>query len=70
MTEVFSYKTIARWESRGGKYWVELLLDHMGYTYNSDNGGGVFPQDWTEEQAMVRCTEIASFAPSKMKLVE
>jgi hypothetical protein len=31
---------IGRWESKGGKYWIELNKDDMGYSYNTNNGGG------------------------------
>jgi len=31
---------IARWESRGGKYWVELWRGGCDYSYRSDSGGG------------------------------
>lgn len=31
---------LARWESKGGKYWVEVYSDERGQTYHSDDGGG------------------------------
>jgi len=31
---------LARWESKGGKYWVEVYSDETGQTYRSDDGGG------------------------------
>jgi hypothetical protein len=31
---------VARWESRGGKHWLELYRDELGYTYRSSSGGG------------------------------
>jgi len=31
---------IARWETRGGKYWLELYKDESGYTYKQEHGGG------------------------------
>lgn len=31
---------LARWESKGGKYWVEVYGDERGQTYRSDDGGG------------------------------
>lgn len=34
-----------RWESRGGKYWVELYADERGYSYRADGGGGFFGKD-------------------------
>ena len=33
-------RIIARWESRGGKDWAELLHDEHGYSYRSSSGGG------------------------------
>ena len=34
-------RTIARWESLRGKYWVELYADVGGYSYKGDGCGGV-----------------------------
>lgn len=31
---------LGRWESTRGKHWVELYKDSLGYTYQSNNGGG------------------------------
>lgn len=31
---------IARWQTRGGKYWYELYQDESGFTYRGDNAGG------------------------------
>ena len=31
---------IARWESKGGKDWVELCRDDTGYGYRSPSAGG------------------------------
>lgn len=31
---------IARWETRGRKYWLELYEDQFGFSYQMDNGGG------------------------------
>ena len=33
-------RTIARWESRGGKHWVELYIDEHGYGYDGNGCGG------------------------------
>ena len=35
-------RRIGRWESKGGKYWVELSEDEWGYDYRSDSGLGSF----------------------------
>lgn len=31
---------IARWETRGQRYWYELYRDNMGFTFRSEDGGG------------------------------
>jgi hypothetical protein len=31
---------VGRWESKGGKYWIELNKDGMGYSYDTNSGGG------------------------------
>jgi len=31
---------IARWETRGKRYWAELYKDKLGYSYKTDSGGG------------------------------
>ena len=33
--------SVARWESRGGHYYVEIFRDAMGYTYSGRGCGGV-----------------------------
>jgi hypothetical protein len=34
-------KTIGRWQSRGGKYWLELIENANGsFSYRHENGGG------------------------------
>jgi hypothetical protein len=35
-------RIIARWESRGGKHWVELYADEHGYGYDGNGCGGDF----------------------------
>ena len=32
---------IARWESRGGKHWVELEQTEFGFSYRGNGCGGV-----------------------------
>jgi hypothetical protein len=34
-TPQFSARTLARWESRGGSYYVELRTDPWGYSYKA-----------------------------------
>lgn len=41
-------QTIARWESKSGKWWAELRRDQYGYAYRGvDCGGslGILPSD-------------------------
>jgi hypothetical protein len=34
-------KLIAKWQSKGGRYWLELYQDSTGaYSYRGDNCGG------------------------------
>lgn len=33
-------KPVARWRTRGGRYWITLYKCEEGYSYSSDNGGG------------------------------
>lgn len=42
---------VARWESCGGKDWVELWHDQLGYTYDGNGCGGSLGAA-TLEQAM------------------
>ena len=44
-------QVIARWESRGGKDWVEVYQDRYGFGYEARNGCGCFGSA-TREQAM------------------
>lgn len=45
---------IGRWESDGGKYWVELYRDAYGYGYDGKGCGGFIgkPEAVTEAQAV------------------
>lgn len=69
--------TIARWQSRGGKYWVELYAEYLtadrslepGYSYRSDDGGG-YIGSVDEGTALLHCKRIASYCPSQMRQVE
>lgn len=42
MDITFELKPIARWESKGGKYWASLFSDGVAVWYSSDSGGGSF----------------------------
>jgi hypothetical protein len=33
-------QVVGRWETRGKRYWIELVRDARGFSYRSDNGGG------------------------------
>jgi hypothetical protein len=45
-------ETIARWESTGGRYWVELYRDQWGYGYDGKGCGGNFGKDASESEVM------------------
>ena len=59
---------IARWESRGKKYWVEVRKnDYTGsFSYATDSGGGT---DKDLPSVMAKAELQTTFAPSKMKRV-
>lgn len=48
-------KKIARWESRSGKHWVDLLHDGEHASYRSEDCGG-FLGRITEAEAIERLT--------------
>jgi len=59
---------VARWQSRGGKHWVEMYQDQYGFGYRADGGGGsfgnvVFQQAWEKVQRVLQ-----SYARSGIKL--
>lgn len=62
----FRNQLVARWESRGRKYWVELYqLPHGNWSWASDNGGGVLgPMQF--HQAMEHAKQQADYSPSTM----
>jgi hypothetical protein len=31
---------VARWQTRGGRYWFRLYHDYLGYSYRCTGGGG------------------------------
>jgi hypothetical protein len=33
-------KLVKRWQTRRGKYWLELYEDETGFSYRVENGGG------------------------------
>lgn len=55
---------VARWRSRGGKYWLDLYLDQYGYTYRADDCGGSMGLV-TEAAAFERIAQILFAWPSK-----
>jgi hypothetical protein len=57
--------SIARWESRRGKYWVELFHDELGFTYRTESGGGNLGGKIAESDAISHCALQASYAPVK-----
>ena len=43
-------ETVARWESRTGKHWVELRWSNeFGFSYTSPNAGGSLAANTTDE---------------------
>lgn len=62
-------KVLVRWESKNGKYWVELYSTPQGYGYRSDNSGG-----WMGkvrfEMAEERCMQECGFCPVEMTRVD
>lgn len=62
-------KVIARWESRGGKFWTELYDEgEQGYSYRGDGYGGYMGKI-DLEIAIARCEQQNSYWPSKAKRV-
>lgn len=65
-------QTIAKWESRGKKYWLELYVETNSddgmrdFSYKGDGCGGFIGQ-LTYDQAMNHCRAIVSCWPSKAK---
>jgi hypothetical protein len=52
-TESEGYTRIARWESRGGAYVVELYKqDGSGFSYRGTGCGGYLGNDWTEAEVL------------------
>lgn len=45
-------EVVARWESRGGKDWVELCHDEHGFSYHGNGCRGWFGEGTTLPQAM------------------
>jgi hypothetical protein len=63
-------QTLARWQSRGGRYWTELYAETLpgcaaAFSYRSDDGGGYLGH-CAPEVAMQHAARQAGFAPSKM----
>ena len=63
---------IKRWESRKGKYWVELhQTEYDGqpsYHYKTDNGGGNMGNT-TLDKALEHCYRQCNYSPSSMQEV-
>ena len=49
-----SKKLVKKWASAKGKYWVELYLDDLGYSYRTDNGGGCLGNGDNLENAILK----------------
>lgn len=48
---------IGRWESEGGRYWVELYRDQNGYSYDGKGCGGSLGNGVTDDAAAVSWIE-------------
>jgi hypothetical protein len=48
---------IGRWESEGGRYWVELYREPGGYTYDGKGCGGSLGNEITAEVDAVKWIE-------------
>lgn len=66
-------KIIARWQSKGGKYFFDLKqYDWNGFTsyeYTENNGGGTMGDTrhgMNRENAFLRAQELLSYFPSQM----
>lgn len=60
-------RLLDRWESRGGRYWVEIRADGDGvYSVVTDNSRGTF---YSLEDARAAARDQVSYAPSKMRKV-
>lgn len=60
---------VARWESRNGKYWVVLLKDDLGYTYQTVGGAGTVVAQ-SDEAALLRMeakVRLGYFLPDSYK---
>ena len=76
MTESTNKKLIARWQSRGGKYALNLYQlsfgEFTGFEYHgSDGGGNMGDQRYgmNKEIAITQCESRAGIYPSKMTRV-
>lgn len=60
-------RLLDRWESRGGRYWVEIRAEGDGaYSVETDNSHGTF---YSLEDARLAARDQVSYAPSKMRKV-
>lgn len=58
---------IARWESKGKKFFVELYYYEGHYSYRTENGGGFIGDN--HKQALEAIQRQISYLPSKVSLV-
>lgn len=57
-----SKNLVARWATRGKKYWYELYEDDMGFTYTQDHGGGNLGGNITVEEAIAQIEKMIDHA--------
>ena len=56
---------IARWESKGGKHWIEVYKDARGYFYREPNGGGTLFSFISDDEAVQKMESILGKTPLK-----
>lgn len=49
-------RPVARWEAKGGKRFVQLYHDVLGYSYETENGGGTL-RPMPDDQAAIQYME-------------
>jgi hypothetical protein len=50
-------RVVARWETKGGKRWIQLEYHKGCYQYSCDNGGGVLPKHNSDKSAIAYMEE-------------
>ena len=59
---------VARWESRGGKWWVMLYHDAHSWGYTGAGCGGSFPMQWGQAEAFEEIEgRLGEFQPDDAK---